>query len=405
MVEITSNHIDMPVLSRRQRVILFLKKYWWAGIPLAIIALITAAVVYSYSAYNQITVKPTVNPDLVETSPSPAPPDPLRPVSILLMGYGGGGHAGGLLTDTMMVARVDPRAKTVHLISLPRDLWVGLPIEKDGQESSWKINAAYAIGSDDRYIHKPPQYTGEGGGGELAKYAVTKVLGIPIDHFVTLNFFGFEKSIDALGGVTVNVERTFDDFLYPIEGKENETCEKSAEELAAISATSSAEQSEKLFPCRYETLHFDRGPTKMDGVTALKYVRSRHSNQDGGDFSRAARQRNLLLAVKNQILAVNFLPKAIPFVTTLRQNLQTDIDAATMQELISKYPEWKDFAIINIALTDKNILQQSRSSNGQFIMVPQAGDAQWEAVHQWLQTEIQTTATTSAQPATSSKVQ
>jgi LCP family protein required for cell wall assembly len=365
-----------------------MSRNWLLVVPLLGVILLTALAVYSYGAYQQISVTPTPSTS-AEASPTPVPVDPLRPVSFLVMGYGGGGHAGGLLTDTMLVVRVYPRQESIHLISLPRDLWVGLPIEAEGGESHWKINAAYAIGSDDKkYPNKPAEYTGEAGGGQLAKYAVNKVLGIPIDHFLTLNFYGFEKSIDVLGGVTVKVEKTFDDFQYPIEGKENDTCEKTPEDLAAIAATSSAEQAEKLFACRYETLHFDRGLVEMDGATALKYVRSRHSATDGGDFGRAARQRNLILAVKNRILEVNFLPKAIPFVATLRQNVQTDLDIATMQELITKYPEWKEYEVLSLALTDKNILKHSRSENGQFIVIPQAGVDAWPAVHAWLTEQL-----------------
>lgn len=395
MFQIVNNSVMSEKLNSLKKVI---RQYWWAVIPLALVAAITAAAVYGYGAYSQISVTPYVAVS-DEPLPSPTPPDPLRPVSILLMGYGGGTHAGGLLTDTMIIARVNPRAETVHVISLPRDLWVGLPIEADGAESYWKINAAYAIGSDDaKYPNKPVQYTGEAGGGELAKYAVSKVLGIPIDYFLTLNFYGFEKSIDALGGVTVNVERTFDDPLYPIEGKENETCEKSPEELLAIEATASAEQAEKLFPCRFETLHFDRGANTMDGATALKYVRSRHSNQDGGDFGRSNRQRNLLQAVKERVLEVNFLPKALPFISTLRQNVRTDISASAMQDFISKYPEYKDFHISSIAINDKNILQNSRSANGQFIVIPQAGADAWPSLHAWLQEQLTMVATPSAKP-------
>src|SRR5688572_8827111 len=76
----------------------FLKRYWWGFFPLAIVAAMTAAIVYGYGAYNQIIVKPTINPDAQPQEASPSPPDPLRPISILLMGYGGGNHAGGLLT-------------------------------------------------------------------------------------------------------------------------------------------------------------------------------------------------------------------------------------------------------------------------------------------------------------------
>jgi len=379
-----------------------MQRHWWLIIPLVLLCLLTAGAAYTYSSYQQISVAPTTDPTVQTPAPSPEAPDPLRPVSILLMGYGGGNHAGGKLTDTMMVARVNPGEKTIHLISLPRDLWVGLPIEQYGIESYWKINAAYAIGSDDpKYPNKPLVYTGEAGGGELAKYAVEKVLGIPIDYFLTLNFYGFEKSIDVLGGINVNVEKTFDDFHYPIAGKENESCDKSPEEVAAT-ATMSADEAEKLFPCRYEQLHFDRGLRTMDGATALKYVRSRHSSQDGTDFGRATRQRNVIVAAQKKILELNFLPKAFSFLATLRQNVQTDITAPQMTEFISKYTEWQTFAVSSIALTDKNSVKNSRSTNGQFIVIPQAGIDEWPSIHQWLQEQlVSTTSAAQAKPAVS----
>lgn len=365
-----------------------------AGIIIAVVLLLIAGAVGAFflSRYNQVVVTPNVSPTpQSELEPSP---DPLKPFSVLLMGYGGGKHEGGKLTDTMMLAYVQPREQKVHLISLPRDLWVPLEVV-EGEKSYWKLNAAYALGSDDKnYRYKPARFTGEAGGGQMAKEIVSTVTGLPVDYFVTINFASFVKSIDVLGGVDVRVERTFDDYEYPIEGEENNTCGKSEEEIAAITATVSGERAATFFPCRYEHLHFDRGVTHMDGETALKFVRSRHSAQDGNDFGRAARQRNLIVAVKNKVLAVNFIPKLIPFVSTLSTDLQTDISFSKMQEFLSLQSQLQAAEIESVALTNDNVFAFSRSQNGQFILVPKEGIDQWSGVHAFVQQSL--TASSSA---------
>jgi len=355
--------------------------------------------IFAWQTYNKVSVRaPAVTPVPGVVEPTP---DPLAAYNVLLLGYGGGTHDGGKLTDTIMIARVDPRAEKITLISLPRDLWVSFPVEGE-EESHWKINAAYQIGSsDNNYPRKLPQYSGEAGGGELAKFAVSKVLGEPIEHFVAVSFAGFTKSIDVLDGVNVRVERTFDDYWYPIEGEEDNSCGRSPEDIAALTATLSGTLLEESFPCRYEHLHFDAGVVPMDGKTALKFVRSRHSAQDGSDFGRAARQRNLLVAVKDKIINVSFLPRLIPFITTLTNDMETDIGIGKMQEWIGQQNELAGYEIETIALTDKNILMNSRSSNGQYILVPKDGIDNWESVHTWLQAELrgenEETATGSAQ--------
>lgn len=363
------------------------------GIMAGVLFLVAAVVTFLYASYQQVTVVPKT-PSGVAAEPSPSL-DPLRPYALVLLGYGGGNHEGGKLTDTIIVARVNPRAQQIHVISIPRDVWVSFPSSAEG-ETYWKVNAAYAIGSDPRrYGDRPSQYKGEAGGGELAKYAVSKIVGFPIDHFVAVNFAGFEKSITVLNGVNVKVEKTFDDYLYPIEGKEADTCGKTPEEMAA-SATFSAEQAEKEFPCRYEHLHFDAGRVHMDGATALKYVRSRHGAQDGSDFGRSARQRNLLVAVRDRIFEINFIPKAIPFIASLAGNMETDIPLSKIQEWLGQANEFKNYTMYNIALTDKNVFVQARSNNGQFIFQPGAGVDEWPAVHDYINSQISASATASA---------
>jgi anionic cell wall polymer biosynthesis LytR-Cps2A-Psr (LCP) family protein len=90
--------------------------------------------------------------------------------NILLLGYGGAGHDGGNLTDSITLASINTKEKEVVLISIPRDLWIALPVDYDNKQN-YKINAAYAIGgNENKYPNKKPIYRGEKGGGELAKY-------------------------------------------------------------------------------------------------------------------------------------------------------------------------------------------------------------------------------------------
>jgi LCP family protein required for cell wall assembly len=367
-----------------------------AGILLTLIAAAIAFVVFFYGNLQRITVHSSALTPPV-SSPTPKPHidafNQLEPYSVLLLGYGGGVHEGGKLSDSMMVVSIVPQKQKIFLISIPRDLWIALPINSPAgdQSSYWKINAAYPIGSDDRtYPHKPVAYTGAAGGGELAKYAVQTVTGIPIDRFVAMDFSGFIKSINVLGGIDVKVQNTLDDDLYPIEEQKDNDCGRSADDVKAISATMSATQIENahMFPCRYEHLHFDVGVIHMDGETALKYARSRHSTNDGGDFNRAARQRNVLLAVKKRVISLAFFTKAIPFISSLSYDLQTDLTPENMQEFLQYKDALSSYQIVGIALTDKNVLAQTRA-NGQDILAPKAGVDQWNTVSDWLKQQME----------------
>lgn len=335
-----------------------------------------------------------------EPSPSPEPVRTER--NYLLLGYGGGGHSGGKLTDTIMLISIRPDDKTIAMISLPRDTWVKFPVQGE-QESGWKLNAAYALGADDRgYPNKLEQYTGTHGGGELAKFAVEKITGLKVDRYAAVDFASFVKTVDLVGGIDVNVEKTFDDYQYPIEGKEEDTCGKSPEEMAAISATSSAEQAEKLFACRYEHLHFDKGMNHLDGQTALKFARSRHSAQDGNDFGRSQRQKLVILALKDEMLTLGFLPKLPGFALDMMGKLSTDINITDFNEMFEKRDELNSYKIVNISVTDKNVLISGRSSTGAYVLLPRDGEEQWDGVRSFIQAELASASATLASPSPSS---
>lgn len=360
-------------------------KLVFAIIMAVIVVFVVSILIYGAQSYQKIFVglRPTVTPLVTSVLPTPTL-DPLRSYSVLLLGYGGGTHDGGELTDTIMLVKVDPRAQKINLISIPRDLWVPLPIEVGVTKWS-KINAAYAIGDDNRrYPNKDREYQGNGGGGVMAKTIIADVVGFPVDYFVSLDFTGFTKTIDALGGIDVMVDKSFDDLWYPIEKYPVDDCGKSPEDIAALTATMSGDKLEQQFPCRYEQLHFTKGLTHMDGQTTLKYVRSRHSNSDGGDFNRARRQKLVVDAVKKKVLSINFIPQIPTFVTTLTSHLKTDIDLAKMQEFITQVETLSNYQIVSTPLTDQNVLIDAKSADGQFILTPRDGDGNWQIIRDFI---------------------
>lgn len=329
-----------------------------------------------------ITDSPTI---AAEPTPIPTPtPDPLAPIAVALLGYGGGGHDGGLLTDSIIVAKIIPKQQQIVLISIPRDLWIELPIATDSAKS-FKINAAYAIGNDTKqYINRPMEYQGEHGGGTMAKHALEQVVGFPINRYLAVSFASFQTSVDTLGGVDVAVPFSFTDEFYPVAGKEDEPCEKSPEDIAALTATMSGYKLEQQFTCRYETITFAKGTQHMDGNTALKFVRSRHSSSNGSDFGRSLRQQAFVKAVKQKVFSLSFIPKLIPLIEKNLKLITTDIDSSLFAQLLTTYQNPADFSIGTISLSDQNVLKPSKSTDGQYILVPKDEALGWQSIQTYI---------------------
>lgn len=305
---------------------------------------------------------------------------PKTQYALLLMGYGGGRHQGTYLTDTMMVLIADTKTNKSMLISIPRDIWVTVPT-KSGSDFAAKINSVYQMGlSPNKYPDIPKKYQSLQGSANLAKEIASTIVGIPIDYYAVIDFAGFIKVVDVLGGVTVNIEKTFDDVKYPIEGKEDDPCGKSDIELEQAIQLAT-ESPEIAFPCRYEPLHFDAGKTIMDGQTALKYVRSRQSAQDGGDFSRAKRQQLFLQAFKEKILSIGGLTKYFSILNELEDNIKTDIPLSMLKKYASEITSQDTYNFHSLVLDTDNYLNHSKSYDGQYILVPNEKNINWKKLH------------------------
>ncbi len=250
-------------------------------------------------------------------------------VNVLLLGIGGGKHDGPMLTDSIIVASFNTKTKKVVLISVPRDLWLASIKEK--------VNAAYEVGVQ------------HSDGLRFAEDKLDDILGIPIHYGILMDFSAFSRAIDLVDGVDVEVTRTFDDYEYPIEGKEDDLCDYHEQEmdisgdqakelniapgkqkvLLEKSGKIATDSSKLDLGCRYEQLHFNRGLMHMDGVTALKFVRSRHgTNNEGSDFARSKRQQLVIDAFKSKILSIGTFAnpqKVFGLLDTFGSSVKTDI--------------------------------------------------------------------------------
>jgi len=213
-------------------------------------------------------------------------------INILLLGMGGIGHDGPNLTDTIIVASIQPSTKKISMISIPRDLLVEIP-----DNGKWKINNANHFGEKIK----------KGEGGELSSETVGKVLDIPIHYYIRVDFTGFEKLIDDLGGVKVFVDNSFVDSQFP------------------------------TYDYKYQVVAFEEGWQTMDGNTALQFVRSRHGNNgEGSDFARSARQQKVIVATKDRILSYKtfFNPnKFNKLLKTFGDHMKTNLSMSNILEL------------------------------------------------------------------------
>lgn len=304
-------------------------------------------------------------------------------VNILLLGIGGGKHDGPNLTDTIIFASIDPKNKKVTMVTLPRDLWV--------PDVNGRVNSIYSLGLD----------KGKDKGLLYAKAQIGKILGQKIDYGFRIDFSGFEKAVDYLGGLDINVDRTFDDYAYPLSGKEDESCGHTEEEIASMSAqiaTGSATDSE-LFPCRFEHLHFDAGLQHMDGETALKYVRSRHAyGPEGSDFARSKRQEKVISAFKDKVFSAGTLLNPIKLVSlfdTFQASIDTDIKKDEYDDFVKLAQKMKGATTKNYVIDtgDESVGRPEllinppidpNHYNGAWVLVPKAGPSNYSEIQSYV---------------------
>ncbi len=198
-------------------------------------------------------------------------------INTLIIAIGGEGHKGENLADTILVASLKPQTQKAALLSIPRDLYVQVPNEQYFS----KINAVHAYGESKKKDNGP----------ELMKQIVEEVTGLPIHYYVRTDFKAFKNIVDAVGGVNITVENSFYDYWHQIS--------------------------------------FPAGTEKMNGERALAYVRARYvEGSEGGDFKRAERQQQILLALRDKVFSVQTaldFTKITSIINSLSSDIRTDM--------------------------------------------------------------------------------
>ena len=261
-----------------------------------------------------------------------------KPITIALYGYGGDGHDGAYLSDSIMVVVIQPHngAPTqIAEVSIPRDWEVAIDLG-NGQTAIGKVNEAYAFADDSIYPHRADTYKGDFGRANLADDTLDRVLGIHIDHHVGLDFHAFQYAVDAVGGVDVDVKTAFTDTDYP-----NTSCDFNTTGCNAI------------------TVHFDAGMQHMDAARALQYARSRHGNNgEGTDFARSRRQQLVLAAVREKIGGVGGIPKVLAVLGALQGHVDTDMTAGDADQLYNLVKNVDSSTIEHVSFDDSNFLYE-----------------------------------------------
>jgi len=221
-------------------------------------------------------------------------------VNLLFLGIAGEGNSAPQLTDTILIINSSPKTENPIAISIPRDLLVKYP----KQNYYTKINALY-----------------QGGGIEAITSKISTITGLEIDYYLVLDLNGVKNLIDKLGGIDIVVEKDVYDPKFPAEYNS------------------------------FETFSLKKGDQHLNGETALKYIRTRNDSE--GDFGRIKRQQQVIGALKDKILELNFIwnfPKILGIWNTLQKNTNTNIGLTDI-----KYA-WNLIKKINFSEIEFNVI-------------------------------------------------
>ena len=281
-------------------------------------------------------------------------------VNILMIGKGGPGHEAPDLTDTLLLASIDPVQNEASLVSVPRDMWV-----QNESGYSMKINAIYSTAKQARLANGSDTdsdiQAAEDAGLDAIKDSVSEVLGVPVHYYVMVDFKAFEDAINTVGGITIDVQEP----LY----------DQSVAWLLGGNPLVAGE-----------------GLQTFDGQRALLYARSRKGSARG-DFDRTERQREVVVALQNKILSLGTFSnpfKVIDLLGSFGDRVRTDLNG--IDEIRRLYEIGQNISgdkIGSVGLADPpNVLVTTDMIGNQSVVVPTAGLYQYDEIHSYIRNNL-----------------
>lgn len=273
-------------------------------------------------------------------------------VNIMLLGKGGGAHEAPDLTDTIIIASIDPVHNEAALISVPRDLYV----KPEGEYGYSKINAVYANAKNSATAEGKSTKEAEQVGLKAIEKTLETKMDIPIHYYGMIDFTGFQKAIDTVGGVTINVKEPLYD---PSVAWEN----------------------------NWNPLIADTGVQTMNGKKALLYARSRQSSPRG-DFDRAVRQREVMVALKDKIFSAGTYSnpvKVSQLIDAFGGHIETNFSIDEIMKLYGIGKDTQSQNIKSIGLSDEpNDFLTTDMYAGQSVVIPKAGIDDYSEIQKFI---------------------
>lgn len=272
-------------------------------------------------------------------------------VNVLLLGRGGDGHNGADLTDTIIVASIDPVNNKAALLGIPRDLYV----QPEGY-GAMKVNAVYSTGKN--YNVREGEDPNDAGLRLLEK-TLQDSLGIPIHYNATIDFEGFKQAVDTVGGVTVDVPEDLAVFDYM-----------------------------HYFGTPY-TLDVDPGKQKFDGLRALMYSRTRAI---GSDFERSKRQRLMMIALKDRVFSLGTYGNPVKvneLLGDLGNSVTTNFTTEEIMRVYEIMQEVPSDQIASVGLADEpQRLVTTANFGGESVVIPTAGNLQFDDIRYFVRNTL-----------------
>ena len=333
------------------------RKQWKALFIVGLLLLVGSSLTYGALRYEEVRKKVLIsgggNTSILKYSASkPETTNLQKPgdgrYNLLLLGIGGTtdagvAHSGTLLTDSIQVISVDTVNKKVSLTSIPRDFYYTT------NYGGGKINAVYALAEQD----KP------GSGGQAIRQAVGSILGVNISNFVVIDFTAAKEAVDEVGGIDVNVPKALYDPSYPCVDEVN-----------------------------FCPFSISAGLHHMNGDLALKYMRTRHADND---FGRSSRQQEVISALKTKALSAGVLTNPVTInnlLTIFSKHIHTDLQLSEIQSFISTY---KDISSQNTTshvldtTSELGLLTSRTEPVTGYVEYPLGGDTAYAPIQQWFQ--------------------
>ena len=276
-------------------------------------------------------------------------------VNVLMVGYGGGDHDGAYLADSIQILSIDPATDTTTTVPIPRDLW----IEGIGAFSqNGKVNEVYAVGHGGVDGDEAARLDNA---GALMAEVLSEVTGLRIDHWLAIDFAGFEEMVDAVGGVTVDNPVAFDYTTI--------------EEFHRAG--------------RWEMGGFAAGEIHLNGAEALAYARARYTSviAESNDFARSIRQARILGALRSRLGSGGpgaILP-GLSLMDAMERRVRTDLSAIDLFLLSSHLTSDR-----RVELTEDVALTATTNTIGQYILIPfgWTGPGDYGGLQAYLATEL-----------------